>query len=92
MYNCAEALLYQREVAGLSQSALAKATGISQQKISYYESGKHSPPIEDCLRLADFYGITLDELVGRDFGGNGDKRTTISNSFNGAKIGGDIKF
>lgn len=55
-----------RELNGYSQSALAEATGISQQKISYYESGKHSPPIEFCIRLADFYGITLDELVGRD--------------------------
>lgn len=61
-----EALKYQREVNGYSQSALAKETGISQPKISYYESGKHLPLIEDCIKLADFYGITLDELVGRD--------------------------
>jgi len=66
MVNYFEAIKYQREISGISQNALAKATGISQQKISYYESGKHSPPIEDCIKLADFYGITLDELVGRD--------------------------
>lgn len=66
MINCGEALKYQREVFGYSQNYLAKATGISQQKLSYYESGKHSPPIEDCIKLADFYGISLDELVGRD--------------------------
>ena len=66
MMNYGEALKYQREINGFTQSGLAKATGISQQKISYYESGKHSPPIEDCIKLADFYGITLDELVGRD--------------------------
>jgi DNA-binding protein len=66
MINYGEALKYQREINGVTQSGLAKATGISQQKISYYESGKHSPPIEDCIKLADFYGITLDELVGRD--------------------------
>lgn len=64
--NFGEALKYQREVNGYTQNSLAKAVGISQQKISYYESGKHSPPIEDCVKLADFYGITLDELVGRD--------------------------
>ena len=65
MKTISEALKYQRETASLSQSGLAKATGISQQKISYYESGKHSPSIEDCILLADFYGISLDELVGR---------------------------
>ena len=65
MKNISEFLKYQREISGLSQTALAKETNISQQKISYYESGKHSPPIEDCIKLADFYGISLDELVGR---------------------------
>lgn len=68
MINCAEAIKSQREASGLSQSALAKEVGISQQKISYYESGKHSPTIEDCIKLADYYGITLDELVGRNNG------------------------
>ena len=65
MNDFVEAIKYQREVRGYSQSALAKATGITQQKISYFESGKHSPVIEDCIKLADFYGISLDELVGR---------------------------
>jgi len=64
--NIGEALKYQREVNGISQNALAKATGISQPKLSYYESNKHLPLIDDCIRLADFYGITIDELVGRD--------------------------
>lgn len=64
--NIGEALKYHREANGLSQSALAKGTGISQPKISYYESGKHLPLIDDCIKLADFYGISLDELVGRD--------------------------
>ena len=67
MYEIGEELKYHREKNGFSQSSLATATGISQQKISYYESGKHSIPIEFCITLADFYGISLDELVGRDF-------------------------
>ena len=65
MRKIGEALKYQREQANLSQLKLAEATGISQQKISYYESGKHSPSIDDCIILADFYEISLDELVGR---------------------------
>ena len=67
MYEIGEELKYHREKNGFSQSSLATATGISQQKISYYESGKHSIPIEFYITLADFYGISLDELVGRDF-------------------------
>ncbi|MDE7379730.1 MAG: helix-turn-helix domain-containing protein [Clostridia bacterium] len=64
--NIGEALKHQREIRELSQSEVAKATGISQPKISYYENGKHLPLIDDCIRLADFYSISLDELVGRD--------------------------
>ena len=64
--NIAEALKYQREVNSYTQKQVADGTGVSQPKLSYYESGKHLPLIDDCIRLADFYGITLDELVGRD--------------------------
>ncbi len=69
MTNYGEALKYQRELAGLSQSALAKATGLKQQTISWSESGQGIPNIDFCVQLADFYGISLDELVGRDDGG-----------------------
>lgn len=61
-----EALKYQREINGYSQSDLAKATGISQPMISIWEAGKSLPNIEFCVKLADFYGISLDELIGRD--------------------------
>ena len=66
MMNYGEALKYQREINGLTQSALAKATGLKQQMISWWEAGKGLPNIDFCVQLADFYGITLDELVGRD--------------------------
>lgn len=64
--NISEALKYQREVNGYTQKQVAMATGVSQPKLGYYESGRHLPLIDDCIRLADFYGITLDELVGRE--------------------------
>ena len=50
---------------GLSQRELAKETGISQQAISFWEQDKRTPNMDDCIKLADFYGISLDELVGR---------------------------
>lgn len=65
MVNYAEGIKLQRELNGITQSTLAKATGISQQKLSYYELGKHAPPIDDCIKLADFYHISIDELIGR---------------------------
>lgn len=50
----------------LSQRELAEATGISQQAISFWEQDKRTPNMDDCIKLADFYGISLDELVGRE--------------------------
>ncbi len=57
-----------RQEKGLSQRELAKQTGISQQAISFWEQNKRTPNMDDCIILADFYEITLDELVGRDHG------------------------
>lgn len=57
---------YQREQAGLSQLQLAQKIGTSHQNISRWENGDVLPSIDHCVKLADFYGITLDELVGRD--------------------------
>ena len=65
-YNYGDSLKYQREINGYSQSELAKKTQLNQQAISLWENNKRNPSIEYCVKLADFYGITLDELIGRD--------------------------
>ena len=66
MKKYGESLKYYRESNNLSQLELAKYTGLSQQAISLWENDKRVPSIANCETLADFYGITLDELVGRD--------------------------
>ena len=60
MMNYGEALKYQREINGFTQSALAKATGLKQQMISWWEAGKGLSKIDLCVQLADFYGFTFD--------------------------------
>ena len=54
----------QRELTGLNQVELAKAIGTSQQNINRWENGQVIPGINFCIKLAEFYGISLDELVG----------------------------
>lgn len=68
MLDYGEALKYQREVNGLSQSELSRKTGIKQENISRWEQSKVIPSMDFCVQLADFYNISLDELVGRDWG------------------------
>ena len=63
--NYGEALKYTREEKGISQLELAEKTGISHQNINRWERGIVLPNIDFCVKLADFYGITLDELIGR---------------------------
>ena len=59
----AEELKRHRIENKLTQQQLSRATGISQQAISDYENGKNQPTIGICEKLADFYGISIDELV-----------------------------
>lgn len=65
MINYGKALKNQREIAGLSQLELSKQIGTSHQNINRWERGEVIPNIDFCVKLADFYGISLDELVGR---------------------------
>lgn len=65
MLNYGEALKHQRESRNLSQTQLAQATGLRQQMISHWEANKGLPNIDFCVRLAEYYDISLDELVGR---------------------------
>lgn len=64
MLNIGESLKRHREEANLNQSQLARQTQIKQQNISRWENNTHFPNILDCIRLATFYGISIDYLVG----------------------------
>lgn len=66
MLNYGEALKLQRELRNLNQTELAQATGLKQQMISHWEANKGLSNIDFCVRLAEYYNISLDELVGRE--------------------------
>ena len=56
--------LYElRKQAGLSQEALAQVVGVSRQAVQKWESGASRPDIENLLVIADYFGVTLDDLV-----------------------------
>lgn len=54
-----------REDMDLRQSDLAERTGIDQRTISNYETGKTVPDAYALIRLADFFGVSIDYLVCR---------------------------
>lgn len=54
-----------REDNDQKQETIAKLLQTTQQQYSLYESGKREIPLHLAIILADFYGVTLDYLVGR---------------------------
>ncbi len=66
MRNYGESLKENRIALGKSLMDVERDTRISNSNLSRWEQGKVLPSIDFCVQLADYYGITLDELVGRD--------------------------
>lgn len=54
------------------QKDLAEQLNVSQQVISNIERGFSTPDIGLLKKMADLYGISLDQLVDRDFSDQGD--------------------
>ena len=50
----------------LNQTQIAAVLRISQRGYSKYETGENDIPTQVLLRLADFYGVSVDYLLGRD--------------------------
>lgn len=53
-----------RESMKLSQEKLASLTGLTARRIFSYEREPNEPDIETLALLADFFGVTIDFLVG----------------------------
>ena len=53
-----------REDRDLRQIDVALATGIDQKTLSNYETGKTNPDSSALIRLADFFHVSIDYLLG----------------------------
>ncbi len=49
----------------LTQQAVAKMLNTSVATISHYETEKNYPDIHSLIKLADFFGVSTDYLLGR---------------------------
>ena len=54
-----------RTDADMSQKQLSEILHISQRSYSHYETGSRNIPVEMLIRLANYYDISVDYLVGR---------------------------
>ena len=55
-----------RAARGMKQDELAAALGVSRQSVSKWETDASVPELDKLVQLAGLFGVTLDELVGRE--------------------------
>ena len=54
-----------RKNSKITQEQLGNAIGVSKMAISYFEKGKKSPGRESLEKIADYFDVTTDYLLGR---------------------------
>lgn len=59
-----ERLKLLRKEKGMGQNALAEAIKVSNASISYWETGKQEPCAEAIFKLALFFNVSADYLLG----------------------------
>lgn len=59
-----ERLRELREDSNLTQTALAKELFIDQRSLSFYEIGKYEPNLDTLIRIAIFFNVSTDYLLG----------------------------
>ncbi len=54
-----------RRARNMTQLRLAIELNTNQNTISRYESGEREPGIAELIRLADYFNVSVDYLIGR---------------------------
>ena len=62
----ADNLIELRKYHDYSQEEFANMIGVSRQTLSKYETGESLPDIEKCKRMADVFGVSMDDLISFD--------------------------
>lgn len=78
-YSIFDRLLKER---GISAYQVSKATGISASTLADWKSGRSTPKADKLARIADFFNISLDELLGTE---NGQRSAELSYRHHRAK-------
>ena len=65
MKNLSIALKQLRDKKGIGQKELALYLHCTVGTVSNYDSGTHCPDLDTLSRIADFYGVSTDYLLGR---------------------------
>jgi len=59
-------LIELRKAQGLSQQEISDLLGVPRGTYSIWETGQRRPGLDSLIQIADFYSISLDNLLGRE--------------------------
>lgn len=59
-------LKFLRRQNNLTQKSLGAAMGYGYTAISNYENGRNEPSINDLIKLADYFNVSVDFLIGHE--------------------------
>lgn len=65
----------------MTQKRLAELVGVSRQTMNAIENSRHAPTIDVAIRIADVFGVTVDQLFeygydGKPMRSSGEMRST----------------
>ena len=72
-----EVLKELRQQKGCKHKEMSEALGVSISQLSDYENGRKKLGMTMAIKLADFYGVTLDYIMGREKIHEVDNRTDL---------------
>lgn len=55
-----------RKAKGMTMKELGKRFGLSESTVSLYERGLHEPDLDTVTKIAAFFGVSVDYLLGND--------------------------
>ena len=66
MKTVCERIRELREDRDLTQDEIARVLGTTQQYYSKYETGKYELPLRHLIKLAEYYNVSADYMIGRE--------------------------
>lgn len=55
-----------RKKCGITMKELGEKIGVAESTVSQYETGKRQPDYETLLKLGEYFGVTVDFLLGAE--------------------------
>lgn len=66
VYGFQRTLKQLRRERRISRQTASELCGLSPDALRRYERGEATPSLESLIKMADFFGVTIDYLVGRN--------------------------